>query len=128
MGLRNKLAVCAVAGAASLAVFALNNSSQDSWIVSSKTHELPETYDEQTIYPIGDAVIFVPSGRIMFDDEDYIVKLAKRTFAMANHPVVLYSEKEIKVSKQDYDSIRLGDSGSYALRNELQDVDVPVRD
>lgn len=45
---------------------------------------------------------------------------------MARNPIVIYSEREVKVNEQIYKSVQVGQSGAYVLKNKIRDVDLPV--
>ena len=127
MKLRNKLKVVgAVAVATGLTALMLHDNPK-SWTISAKVHEPLRTYAEQTIYPAGDFFVFANTGRIMADDEDFKIKLSRKTWIMGRNPMVIYSEREVKVSEETYGSVQVGESGVYTLKNKIEDTDVPTK-
>lgn len=92
--------------------------------VMAKTYEPPRVYSEQAVLSLLGVPVTVSTGRLLLDDEDYLVHLGTIRYGLGMRPVPIYSGREIKVSRAVYDSLSVGQSVYPALLSELQDDDL----
>lgn len=127
MKLRNKLKIGGVFALATGLAALISNINPESWIVSSKRHEPSTTYPEQIIYPQGNLLLPVYNGRIMLHHEGFKIRLSRKIYLSGSNYIVLpFCEKEVNVSEETYNSVQVGQSGVYTLKNRIKDIDSPV--